>query len=100
LDKGGVSSLVSRLDGPDGTVGGIFVVDGIRRVHKIGLPQKNMMIWRGKYSGPILGYSWTPPHVVCMYRLVHRTRTSVMRRRIFRGACRGGPPRAVIFLAQ
>ena len=57
-----------------------------------------MMIWRGKYSGPILGYSWTPPHAVCMYRLVHRTRTSVMRRRIFRGACRGGAaPRGNIF---
>jgi hypothetical protein len=57
-----------------------------------------MMIWRGKYSGPILGYSWTPPHAVCMYRLVHRTRTSVMRRRIFRGMCRGGAiPRRYIF---
>jgi hypothetical protein len=33
-----------------------------------------------------------------MYRLEHRTRTSVMRRRIFRGACRGGAaPRGNIF---
>ena len=100
MDKGGVSSLVSRLDGPEGTVGGIFVVDGIRRVHKIGLPQWNMMIWRGKYFGPNFGYSWTPPHAVCKYHLEHRTRTSVMRRRILRGTSKGGPPRAVLFLAQ